>query len=136
MADTSPPLRARPLSPHLQVWRFHVTMAASILTRISGAAIYAGAILVAGWALALASGESAYAAYVAVLASPLGQIVLFGMTLSLFYHLAAGVRHLGFDIGRGLDPRAAGASAWACIVFAAVASLALWAWLILGGRPA
>ena len=81
--------RARPLSPHLQVWRWHVTMAASIATRATAVALYVGVLIIAGWALALASGPDAYAAYAGLLGSPLGLVVLFGLTVSIFYHLAA-----------------------------------------------
>ena len=95
---------ARPLSPHLQVWRFHVTMFASIATRFTGVALYGGLLVVAGWALALALGPDAYATYSGLLGSPPGLIVLFAITVSIFYHLAAGLRHLAFDSGRGFLP--------------------------------
>ena len=118
--------RGRPLSPHLQVWRWHITMAASILTRATGVALYVGILIVAGWAVALASGPESYESYMACLASPLGRLVLFGLTVSVFYHLAAGVRHLVFDSGHGLSPAAANMSAVASIAFGVVASLVVW----------
>jgi succinate dehydrogenase / fumarate reductase cytochrome b subunit len=118
--------RGRPLSPHLQVWRWHITMAASILTRATGVALYVGILIVAGWALALASGAEAYGAYMGCLGSPLGRVVLFGLTVSIFYHLAAGVRHLVFDSGHGLSPATANMSAVAAIAFALVATLVVW----------
>ncbi len=118
--------RGRPLSPHLQVWRWHITMAASILTRATGVALYVGALIVAGWAVALASGPESYESYMSLLASPLGRLVLFGLTVSVFYHLAAGVRHLVFDSGHGLSPAVANMSAVACIAFGVVASLVVW----------
>lgn len=118
--------RDRPMSPHLQVWRWHITMAASILTRATGVALYVGMLIVAGWAVALASGAEAYGNYMGLLASPLGRLVLFGLTVSIFYHLAAGVRHLVFDSGHGLTPAAANMSAVASIAFAVVASLVVW----------
>lgn len=121
-----PVTRARPLSPHLQVWRWHITMAASILTRATGVALYVGVLVVAGWAVALASGAEAYESYMSCLASPLGRLVLFGLTFSVFYHLAAGVRHLVFDSGHGLSPAVANMSAVASIAFAVVASLVVW----------
>lgn len=99
--------RPRPLSPHLQVWRWHVTMAASIATRASGVALYVGALILAGLLLALASGPDAYSAYAGALHSPLGLVALFGVTTALFYHLAAGVRHLFWDAGKGFQPRTA-----------------------------
>lgn len=119
--------RARPLSPHVQVWRWHITMAASILTRISGVALYVGLLIASGWAVALASGEDAYDDYMALVGSPLGLLVLFGITAAIFYHLAAGLRHLVFDSGRGLTPKTANMSAVATIAFAVVSTLVVWA---------
>jgi succinate dehydrogenase / fumarate reductase cytochrome b subunit len=102
-------------------------MAASILTRATGVALYVGLLIVAGWAIALASGPDAYATYMGLLGSILGKLVLFGLTLSIFYHLAAGVRHLVFDSGRGFAPKTADMSAALCIAFAIAASLVVWA---------
>lgn len=126
MSEVPSPARARPLSPHLQVWRWHITLAASILTRGTGMAAYAGMLILAGWALALASGPEAYAAFMSVLGSIPGKLVMFGFTVCLFYHLAAGVRHLVWDMGSGFRPRTAEATAWAAIAFAIVASVAVW----------
>jgi succinate dehydrogenase / fumarate reductase cytochrome b subunit len=117
----------RPMSPHLQVWRWHVTMATSILHRATGMALYFGALVVAAWAIALASGPEVFTRYQAALASLPGQVVLFGLTASLFYHLANGVRHLFWDTGRGLDPKTADMSGWAAIVFGVVATVLIWA---------
>jgi succinate dehydrogenase / fumarate reductase, cytochrome b subunit len=133
MADATPGARARPLSPHLQVWRWHVTLATSILHRLTGMALYAGALILAGWALALASGPVAYGDYVGLLGSLPGRIVLFGVTLSAFFHLATGVRHLVWDLGKGFAPATATATAWVSLVFAVAASIALWAWLAMAG---
>jgi succinate dehydrogenase / fumarate reductase cytochrome b subunit len=132
MAEATPGARPRPLSPHVMHWRWHITMAASILTRVTGVGSYIGLLLVAGWALALASGEEAYESYMGLLGSIPGQVVLFGFTLSVFYHLAAGVRHLMWDLGKGYEKSTADASAWAAIVFAIVASVAVWAVYLLG----
>jgi succinate dehydrogenase / fumarate reductase, cytochrome b subunit len=115
------------MSPHLQIWRWHVTMAASIATRATGVALYVGLLIVAGWALALALGASAYATYMSVLASPIGLLVLFGITVSIFYHLAAGLRHLAFDSGKGFLPATANATAWAAFAFGIVAAVAVFA---------
>ncbi len=120
-------VRARPMSPHLQVWRWHITMFASIATRVTGGALYVGLLIVVGLALALAAGPDAYNAFAGLLGSPLGLLVLFGITVSIFYHLAAGVRHLGFDSGKGFLPTTANMTAWLCVAFALVASVAVFA---------
>jgi len=126
MTTAPPGPRERPLSPHLQVWRWHVTMLTSILHRASGVALYVGALILAGWAVSLAGGPDAYAAYQGLLASPLGRVALFGLTLAVTYHLANGVRHLTWDAGHGLDVKSANASAVAVLAFTIVASVALW----------
>lgn len=101
-------------------------MAVSILNRITGAATYVGMFLLAGWALALASGQEAYETYMSILGSIPGKVVLFGFTVALFLHLAGGVRHLGWDLGKGYAKAQASASAWAVIIFAIVASVVVW----------
>lgn len=114
------------MSPHLTVWRWHITMLTSILHRASGMALYGGALIAAAWAVSLASGPDVYACYMGLLGSILGKVVLFGLTLALFYHLANGVRHLIWDTGHGLDIKSANASAWAAIAFAIAATVAVW----------
>ena len=126
MTDASRTPRAKPLSPHLQVWRWHITMATSILHRATGCALYVGALIAAAWAVSLASGPQAYAAFKGLMGSWLGLFVMFGLTLSLFYHLANGVRHLVWDTGHGLDVKSANASAVVVFAFAVAATLAVW----------
>ncbi len=136
--STSAAARAadRPLSPHILAWRWHITMAASILHRLTGAALYVGALLLVGWALALAAGPGPYATYAGLLGSPLGLIVLGGLTLCLFYHLANGIRHLVWDFGRGYAPKTADATAWLVIGFAVIATAALWVYVLTRGGGA
>lgn len=127
MAEASPGVRARPLSPYVSIWRWHVTMATSIMHRVSGVGLYAGALVLAGWVFALAKGGVAYTAYMGLLDSLPGKLVLFALTLGAFYHLANGIRHLVWDTGAGLEKKAASTSAVLVIAFAIVASLAVWA---------
>lgn len=123
-AKQSPMSPARPLSPHLQIWRFTPTMAASITNRATGAALYSGTILLALWAFAAAQGETAYAPVGRLLGSPLGVFVLFGYTWALLFHTLGGLRHLYWDMGRGLDVNVATRTAWyayaASLIFAIV----------------
>ena len=119
-------LRERPLSPHMSIWRWHITMASSIAHRVTGVALYGGALLVAGWALSLAGGPQTYQIYMELLGSWLGKIVLFGMTVSLFYHLANGIRHIIFDSGRGFELKWADFGAAFAFTFAIVASVLVW----------
>ena len=126
MTHTPPVQAARPLSPHLQIWRWHVTMFCSILHRVTGMGLYIGALLLAAWAVALASGPDAYGAYKALLGTVPGKLVLFGLTVSVFYHLAAGVRHLAWDTGHGFEPRTADMTGAVCVAFGVVASIVVW----------
>ncbi len=132
MTDTTP-RRARPMSPHLQVWRWHITMAGSILHRVTGSALYVGALILAAWALSLAGGPDSYELFLRVMGSLPGKLVLFGLTVSVFYHLAAGVRHLVWDLGLGLDPKTADLLAAASMAFGVAASIAVWVIAFLMG---
>lgn len=127
MTDASKAPRGRPLSPHLQVWRWHITMATSIAHRATGVALYVGALIGAAWAISLAQGPEAYASFKHLLGSPLGKLVMFGLTVSFFYHLANGVRHLVWDTGKGLDVKTANATSVLVFAFAAAATVAVWA---------
>jgi succinate dehydrogenase / fumarate reductase cytochrome b subunit len=124
--------RERPLSPYM-LWRWHLTMFTSIAHRATGAALYGGALILAGWAMALAAGPDAYATYQGLLGSPLGKLVMFGLTVSVFYHLANGIRHLVWDAGRGLDIKTANMTAVVAIAFAVAASLAVWLIALMAG---
>ncbi|MEH0199057.1 succinate dehydrogenase, cytochrome b556 subunit [Caulobacter sp. CCNWLY153] len=126
MTETSRGLPERPLSPHLQVWRWHITMACSILHRASLFALYVGVLLLAGWALALASGPEHYACYTDVLGSVLGKLVLFGITVAVFYNVAYIVRQSFWDLGKGFDPKTANLTGVVVIAFAIVAAVVTW----------
>jgi len=127
MADASGAARARPLSPHLSIWRWHLTMLGSILHRATGVALYVGALIVAAGAVTLAVGPECYGGFAAIMGSLPGELVLFGLTLSLFYHLANGIRHLVWDAGAGLSPRSATMTFVLVLTFTLVASVAVWA---------
>jgi succinate dehydrogenase / fumarate reductase cytochrome b subunit len=103
MAEAKAPV-ARPLSPHLQIYRLTLTMAMSIVHRITGAALYVGTLLLAWWLLAAASGPHAYATFQTVASSLIGRLVLFGYTWALIHHMLGGIRHLIWDTGRGFAP--------------------------------
>ena len=94
--------RPRPLSPHLQTWRWHITMTASIAFRVTIGAASVGAIFVVVWLAAAAFGPDAYAGLLDLAGSPLGLIIGFGLTVVLFSLLLNGARHLINDTGRAL----------------------------------
>ncbi|HWJ38362.1 MAG TPA: succinate dehydrogenase, cytochrome b556 subunit [Sphingomicrobium sp.] len=104
--------RSRPLSPHLSIWRWGPNMAASIIHRASGVALsFAGLGILTWWLYAIASGAEAYADFTKAATSPLGIVVLIGVTWSFFQHLLTGIRHLVMDSGAifelGINKRSA-----------------------------
>lgn len=121
------------MSPHLQVWRWHITMATSILHRASIFALYLGLLLLAGWLVALSAGRDASVAYAAAMGSPLGLLVLFGITVMLFFNMAYNVRQAFWDLGYGFEIKTAEATGWATIAFGIVAAVTFWAGLAIRG---
>ncbi len=93
----------RPLSPHLQVYRWQWTMALSILHRMTGVALAIGTLLLVYWLAAAASGPEAFETAQTVIGSWIGRLCLFGWTFALFYHLCNGIRHLVWDAGYGFE---------------------------------
>lgn len=120
----------RPLSPHLQVYRWGITMWLSSLHRITGLLLSVGAIALAVWLIALASGAQSYAAVQRLFASGAFKVLLVGWTLCFFLHLANGVRHLAWDTGAGFDKKTISASGWTVIVFTVIATAAF-SWLAI-----
>lgn len=102
-AKTSP-LKARPLSPHLQIYRPTMTMMMSIVHRITGGALFFGMLLMVWWLTAAASGPNAYATVQWFMETLFGRLILFGYTWALIHHMLGGIRHLIWDTGTGLDP--------------------------------
>lgn len=113
----------RPLSPHLQVYRWHVPMFTSIMTRISGNALIASTILIVWWLIAAATSESYFAFVDGLLRSWVGQIVLALSVLGVWYHYLAGLRHLYYDAGHGLDIPTAEKLGWGVIIGSVVLTI-------------
>jgi succinate dehydrogenase / fumarate reductase, cytochrome b subunit len=101
--DAAPTPRARPLSPHLSVWRPTMTYVMSIMHRITGGALYVGVLLLAWFLLATSMDAAAFGAASAFLNSILGRLILFGFTWALFHHMLGGIRHFIWDAGYGMD---------------------------------
>ena len=114
MADSKPV--ERPLSPHLSIYRPQLTSMTSILTRITGNALIISAMLVVWWLLAAATGPEYYATADGVLTSWFGDIVMSLSVLGIWYHYLAGLRHLYFDAGKGLESETAEKLGWACLI--------------------
>ncbi len=123
----------RPISPHLQVWRWHITMLTSILMRATGVALYGGALGLAAWLCALAIGPEAFAVVDGLAASLIGQIVIYASVAALGFHLGQGLRHLVWDTGTGLRPGLTSATAWLPLLAGLLAPAGLWALLLARG---
>lgn len=94
---------ARPLSPHLQVYRLPLAAWLSITHRMTGVGLTSGTLLLTWWVVAAAYGPEAYGRFQGFISSPLGYLFLFGFSVSLFYHLCNGIRHLFWDIGKNFE---------------------------------
>ena len=120
---------SRPLSPHLGIYRWYLTMALSIAHRVTGAGLTVGLLLLAWWLLALAGGPESFATVQAAMDNIFGALILFGFTLFLFYHSLNGIRHLVWDTGRNLDKD--GARASGIVVLGATAFLTALTWILI-----
>ncbi|MBZ0124184.1 MAG: succinate dehydrogenase, cytochrome b556 subunit [Roseovarius sp.] len=106
----------RPLSPHLTIYRPQIVSISSILTRITGNALIVAAVLIVWWLLAASVGPEYFATADAVLTSWFGDLVLTLSLWAIWYHYLAGLRHLLFDAGRGLELPTAERLGWACVI--------------------
>jgi len=123
--------RARPLSPHLGIWRWGPHMLVSILHRISGGAVtVAGLALLVWWLLAIAAGGEAYAGFTSAASHWAGLVVLIGLSWAFFQHLLSGIRHLFMDAGQAFELRVNKASALATLAGSVVLTAALWAYVL------
>jgi len=118
----------RPLSPHLQIYRWQITMTLSILHRMTGVALAVGTVLLVWWLLAAAAGPAPFADVQSFIGSFVGRLLLFGWSFALFYHLCNGIRHLAWDAGWGFEIKTMTATGW-LVVIASVA-LTLIAWIL------
>ena len=132
MADIKP--AERPLSPHLQVYRPMLTMMMSIAHRITGAALYAGTLLLVWWLLAAALSDEQFALAQAFFAHWLGQLILFGFTWALIHHTLGGIRHLIWDTGHGFGLDSIEWMARATLIGSILLTVLLWA-AVYGTMP-
>ncbi|MGA2491920.1 MAG: succinate dehydrogenase, cytochrome b556 subunit [Roseiarcus sp.] len=123
----SPSPAARPLSPHLGIYRFTLTMAMSIAHRITGAGLYVGTLLLAWFLLAASMDASAFAYFSGFIQSIFGRLILIGFTWALFHHLLGGVRHLIMDAGYGMEHPEREQLAQATLIGGLVLTLVVWA---------
>lgn len=126
----------RPLSPHIQTYRWTLTMIMSIVHRATGIALYAGTLLLVWWLVAAASGPTAYADVQAFTSSFIGRVIVFGYTWALMHHLLSGIRHFVWDLGYGFKANEREALTWAALIGGISLTVLLWivAYAVGGGR--
>jgi succinate dehydrogenase / fumarate reductase, cytochrome b subunit len=118
--------RDRPLSPNIQIYRPQLTSVLSIVNRITGVALSIYAVVLVAWLMAAAMGPSTYDAVRGAIASPIGQIALFGCTFAFFLHLCGGIRHLVWDTVHGFELRSIYISGWAVVATSVALSALAW----------
>lgn len=135
MADNphrAAPHRPRPLSPFVTIYHWPVTMATSIVHRVTGVGLGIGMIILTWYLVAVASGPLTYNEFTGLASTPLGQVILFGFTWSLVYHLLNGIRHLAWDIGYGFSKGAASTNSIIVIAGSIVVAAGIFALAYMG----
>lgn len=120
------PSRARPLSPHVGIYRWQIGNSLSILHRATGVFLALGLLALAYWLVSLSGGEVSYAMAVRLFASPVGLLFLMGWSFAFLYHLLNGVRHLFWDVGRGFERAQRHASGWFVLLGSIALTVCLW----------
>ena len=121
----------RPLSPHLWIYRWHLTMLLSIVHRITGAALYFGTVLLAAWLIALAGGPGSFNIAQGIAGSWFGLFVLIGYTWALLHHMLGGLRHFVWDFGYALGKPARDRIALANLTLSIAITVVLWGAVLL-----
>ena len=121
----------RPVSPHIQIYRWQITMWLSSLHRITGGLLSLGAIVLAIWLIAIASGPAAYASVQQYVGSAWFKVLLVAWTFCFFFHLSNGVRHLVWDVGIGFERARIRLSGWTVVIVAVLATVAFSALAII-----
>ena len=115
-----------PLSPHLQIYRWHISSLLSIIHRISGVINLLALILIFFWLLGLSFGESNYELFLLIINSFFGKFILIGFTWSMIFHLLSGIRHLAWDLGYGFEIKTANISGIVVVIFSLALTIVFW----------
>ena len=115
-----------PLSPHLQIYRWHISSLLSITHRISGVVNLFSLILIFFWLIVLSLGESNYELFLLVINSFIGKFILIGFTWSMSFHILSGIRHLVWDMGYGFEIKTANISGIIVIIFSLALTIIFW----------
>ncbi len=116
----------RPLSPHLQIYRPQITSVLSITHRMTGVALWVGALFFTYWLAAAVYGPEAFNRAQDLMASWFGRLILFGWTFCLFYHLSNGIRHIAWDYGWGFEMPQLRATGWIVVIASLTLTALTW----------
>jgi succinate dehydrogenase / fumarate reductase cytochrome b subunit len=123
------PVRARPLSPHLGIYRWQIGNTLSILHRVTGVVLAFGLVALSYWLVAIAAGAQSYSTAAHLFGNPIGILFLIGWTFAFYFHLLNGVRHLFWDAGRGFEKAERHASGWFAVAGSIVLTVGSWLWI-------
>ena len=115
-----------PLSPHLQIYRWHISSLISIMHRISGVTNLLALILIFYWLLVLSFGESNYELFLLMINSFIGKFILIGFSWSMSFHLLSGIRHLAWDLGYGFEIKTANITGIIVVIFSLILTIIFW----------
>ena len=118
--------RERPLSPHLQIYRWQVQMVTSILHRGTGVVLSLGNLLIVCGLMSLAAGPESWAHFTAFTRSVLGFLIMFGWSWAMAFHLINGIRHLVQDAGLGYRIESFVRSSWISVFGSLVLTALIW----------
>jgi succinate dehydrogenase / fumarate reductase cytochrome b subunit len=128
--------QSRPISPHVGIYRWQINSITSIIHRITGIVLVAGALALVCWIMAVGAGPEPFAVAQRLVGSAVGRTIMFGWTFALLYHLTNGIRHLLWDIGIGFAARTFKVSGWFVLLAASAMTLTAWIWALhkVGGN--
>lgn len=130
----APHLKPRPTSPHLSIYRPQITSVLSIFHRMTGIVLSVGLLFLVWWLLAIQYGPNAYEHFTDFTRSILGIVFMVGWTLSLFYHMLNGIRHLFWDMGIGYRMETVTQTGMMVLIGAGVLTAIVWV-LAMTGVP-
>ena len=116
----------RPLSPHIGIYRWPITMALSILHRATGIGLAVGLVALVAWLMSIAAGPESYLYFSTFMSTNFGRFLLIAWSFAFFYHLANGIRHLFWDAGYGFEKSQANASAWVALAATVILTAVFW----------
>lgn len=116
----------RPLSPHLQIYRWQITSVLSITHRLTGLWLGIGALVLSAWLITLVDAAAAFHALTAFFATPVGIFLLITWSWALFYHLLNGIRHLFWDLGWGFERARYVTTGWTVVILSLLLALLFW----------